>query len=574
MATQAQIDAALEERRRRQVAQAQAELDRRRSGTDFGDPVVKDGKFQVGGKATVDAIDIADPVLQHVEPAVTMATGAVGETVGNLAGGAQMLWEPARAAITGDFQNPLAAQQVRDYVSNAMTYQPRSEGGKRMLGNIAQFMQPVAEVVEAARLGDEVLDADLPLPDSVNMGLAASAEAIPEYLGAFLGARGMPAQKPMEVKFPTGMGDVKAARLIKTPKGMQKYPPAMKAHKQGWSDEVITVARSGSRSPGTQKKLQEMIQMAKRAKSDPVWGATNRPSQVLGDSVVARYRYLKDINQKAGQMIDRVAKDFLVGKQVDHAPAIQKFYQGVKDLGGRRVDGKLVFPRGSRLHGQAGNQKGLRVISDQIDAMGPAPDAYQLHILKQNIDDFVSYGKKPGSVSALSGKTETLLKSLRGEINAKLKGASNNYDTVNTMFSDTKDAITGLGEAVGKNLYGDSATIATGETMRRWIGRAQSRGPIIQAYEKADDIAAKYGARFDDVAEPQILMSNILDDFLTDPKMRATAKADFGGKTAQMIERSTLHNVATAADDAINRLRGVDDIRALKALEELVSAGQ
>ncbi len=533
-----------------------------RSG--YGKPVVEGGRFQVGGEVNT----LKEHLGGAVEPAAAMLTGMAGETVGNLAAGAAELFEPTRAMIAGEPTNRRIGLQTRDYVRDAMTYKPRTDQGKRVTGNMAQFMQPVAEAVEMARLGDEALEAGLP------MGVAAAAEGIPEYLGAFLASRGMPTQKVEPVKFPAGVRDVKAARFIKTSKGMEKYAPAQKAHKQGWSDEVIAVARTGAKSKGTRSKMLDMINMAKRGKSDPVWGASNRPSQVLGESVMERYSYLKGLNKQAGGMIDDVAKDFLAGKRIDHVPIINKFQKGIRELGGVYQDGKLVFPKGSRLHGQPANQKGLRVIMDQVDSMGPNPDAYRLHLLKQNIDDFVSYGKKPGSVSAMSGKTESLLKTLRKDINAKLKGASNNYDTVNTIFSDTRDAMNALGEAFGKNLYGDSAVMATGETMRRWIGRATTRGPIMNAFRKADDISAKYGGKFDDAAEPQILMSNILDDFLTDPGMRATAKADIGSRVQQVIERSTLHNVATGADDIINRMRGIDDMSALKSLEELVRAGQ
>jgi hypothetical protein len=562
----------------------------------YGEPVVKDGQFQVGGPVTVEAEEIAGGL---VEPAVSMATGALAYTPAQIGGGIQMALNP---------QDPMAGPSARDRIQQALTYAPRTESGKSVVAGLSDnpVTNFVAEIEEKIRLGDEALEAGWP------EWLAKNAEALPEFLGAGLAGFGLrpgaPAPqanlKGQKVVYPkpkggvkstpsgrveglaTNEGTIKAAIANKTgnPKAapfkidkagnLTKHPYYKTASRQGWPDEVIEVAKVGALNPANKSKLLEMIHITKRAKKDVIWGASNRPTQVVGDSVMARYAFLKKTNSMFGDQINKVARESLSGKHIDHAQLFGQFSDEIAQLGGTLNDkGKLVFPPGAKLAGQTGNQKGLAQVLSQIKALGPNPDAYALHGLKQFIDEFVSYGKKPGAKTAMSGAAERSLKALRAGINEKLQGVSSNYDIVNTGFADTKTALQHLGEAFGKNLYGPGAEKATGGRMRRWIGNADSRVPIMNAFKEADDIARKYGGDFTDAAEPQILIANALDDLLTTPLTRTSFKAE-GSKAVtgalESIDRSWLHHTGRAIDESVNKIMRVSDENAIKALEDLI----
>ncbi|NNE58080.1 MAG: hypothetical protein HKN36_08240 [Hellea sp.] len=542
---------------------------------DYGQPrQTPGGAFDVGGGTPIS--ELYPSAASMFERTLQQGTAMAAEPVAGIAGLSQAI-------------NPLApegagGQMVRD-VREALTYQPKTDQAQTDQAAFAEMVKPVADWIDKARLGDEALDAGMP------PAVAAIYESFPEMVTGMLTAAGLgaysnrlkslkPSSRGMtraEIKtsLTEGADDVRAARFMLDKKGqVVDYPLATQAHKQGWSDEVITFARSAGKNPATRKKALEMIDIAKRAKKDPVWGVKNRPQMVMGDSIMTRYQYLKDLNKNVGKQINSIAKESLGGKSIDHAGIFQGFYNDIAELGGTIKKGKLAFEPGSRLHGQTSNQRGLRIIQDQIKALGPTPDAYAMHKLKQNIDDFVQFGKAGRSKNPLTGQTENVLKSLRRNINEQLKGVSSNYDSVNTIFSDTKDAINALGDAFGKSLFGKYSVSATGQKMRRWISMAESRNPIIEAYELADDVALKYGASFSDDAAPQILLSNALDDVLTTPFSRHTFASQSGRQVQQALERSTLANVATWLDEGITHFRGVDDFKAMGALEKLVQSGQ
>jgi hypothetical protein len=587
----------------------------------YGEPVVKDGQYQVGGPATVKAEEIAGGA---VEPIMTMATGTAAYTPAQFSGAMQAASNP---------NDPMAGPKARDRFQKFFTYTPRTESGKEVLQGWADAMQLAGETeipftnteigdlpIVQGRGEDQLINASVDggavMQDGQyqvggpikNQYRARLAEATPEIFQAALAATGIPAARQIKPQLSapridpkTGMprpistygqkksallgqqDDVIAARhqidkrgraFNPEPKGkVVKYPPAAKAHKQGWSDDVITIARSAGREPETRSNVLEMLYITKRAKRNPNWGANHRPFEALGEPVMRRYEYLRNLNESIN--IDVVAKEYLSGGTINHNQIISKFQQEIARLGGVvNEKGQLIFPKGSRLHGQAGNQKALRIIRDQIDSLPENPSAYDMHLLKQNADDWIAWGKEPGSKDTITKLAENPLKSLRRDINTELKGLSSNYDSANQIFSDTKGALTELGNAFGKTLYGESAVKATGKRMRRWIGNAVSADPIADAYRLADDVARRYGANFTDAVEPQVLLANALDDFLTTPLSRTTAKGEWGRKGAEVMERSTIHNLATGFDKGLNKMRGINDDAAIQALEDLVRAGQ
>lgn len=148
----------------------------------YGDPIVKDGQYQVGGE--VPSFHFGrDVVVPNVEAAATLATGAAGDIAGNIVGGVQMY---------ADRDNPLAGPQARDFISDMLTYKPRSEGAKRLLQGYVDKLRPINEIIEKARLHEQAADAGLPV------WLQKNAAGIPEFLGAplaGLGYRRLPGQR-------------------------------------------------------------------------------------------------------------------------------------------------------------------------------------------------------------------------------------------------------------------------------------------------------------------------------------------------------------------------------------------
>jgi hypothetical protein len=145
-ATQQQIDPNI-------LAQAQA--------AGFQPPVADDGTS----------------VLSVVEPAVTLATGAIAEPIAGLAGIAQAV---------NPFAEPGAGARAVEATREFITVKPQSEEGQRGLEAVGEVLQPVADVLQTSEkfLGDETFKA------TSSPVLAAAATTIPTLLLELIGVAG------------------------------------------------------------------------------------------------------------------------------------------------------------------------------------------------------------------------------------------------------------------------------------------------------------------------------------------------------------------------------------------------
>ena len=156
---------------------------------DYGDPVQSGGQYQVGqqengggffpnysGMAALEAL--VSGIADQREALLATLSGTAAATVAPIVAAPQMVIEDVKGMVTGEPVNTMIGPQTRDRVTEAMTYQPQTLGGQRIMEGQAELMQPVGEVIESTRLGDEALDAGSP------EWLARQAEMLPEYLGA------------------------------------------------------------------------------------------------------------------------------------------------------------------------------------------------------------------------------------------------------------------------------------------------------------------------------------------------------------------------------------------------------
>jgi len=613
---QARAELARRELARREEQRAAPQVQQTQA---YGDPVVNEqGQYQVGSVIPGQTGNIREQVLGSVneraknweskiggmiEPVMSIGSGMVAQTVGQIGGGIAQVRDP---------NNPLSGPEARDRITNTMTYQPRSEHGQATMNVVGETMAPVGEAIESTRLGDEALEAGYP------EWIARLAEGTPEYAGALLslfGLRNAVPNKyaPMKTKAPPGykgdpnyrspldptkqpkvaasgrmepvmddMGQIKES-LLKgeaNPKAA-KYkidpitgsviddPLAKAALGQNWSDDVVSTTKLIAKDPPTRAKSIEMLRIARRGKKDPVWGVDNRPSDVLGASVMERYNALKKIQTTSGAQIDKVARASLKGN-VDATPAFNQFRATIEKMGGKLNDkGKLEFDVMSDVYGQAKNQKNLLPVIERVEAMGNNPSALALHNTKRWLYDFV-YNKNAGGKAGLTGPAEKAIKKLAADINEQLKGISTPYDKVNTAYSDAIGALDDMGSSLGKTLYGENADKAVGTTMRRVLGNPASRIPISNSVKNADKILKKYNITFKDDISSQALFANALDDYITTPTNRTTFLAKGGAKVAEALEKSKAANMRDVAGEVVNKVFGKSDEAALNALEDLL----
>jgi hypothetical protein len=576
----------------------------------YGAPVVKDGQYQVGGPVHDDPLGasfgeyVLNPIAAASEGVAAMGTGTAADIYSSYGGALQQVLDP---------NNPVAGTQSKARIQQGMTYQPRTPQGQG-------FMQGVSDVSES--VGDFVGDLEVPFTDTKikHFGQGERAltgtdqvggpiegelkarliEATPSLAQAALTATGLPRARTLpSTPQPKIVGNPRTGRIEPALSKMGEIKDALKqnkpnpkaalykldsagnvvddvvakaASKTGWNDNVIQITKTSAKNPANKAKAIAMVNEARRGIKDLKYGATNRPDGILGDSVMARFKVLKREMLSAGARLDDVAEKTLK-KPVKSSRVISRLDKKISKYGGViDEDGKLQFPPGSDLYDMPNNQSILRAASNQARTLGDNPTGYKLHRFKKWIDNHIS--ERGLEQKGATGDVQRFLGAWRKDINNLLRQASDDYKKVNQQYSDTKGALDALGDAFGdKRLYGPGADQATGQLMRRWISRTANRQVLVNAVRQADEVATKYGGKFADTMEEQVLMANALDDLVTkaNPLARSTFKADIVASKQGITDRL----MQSAADKVVvpvaEKFGYTDDpLKALDAIEDLL----
>jgi len=373
-------------------------------------------------------------------------------------------------------------------------------------------------------------------------------------------AKGEP-QKSLAKYIVDGSGKVKSDAL------------AAEAIKQGVDQGIVATIKGSTKVDKT--KMLKMLEIMRKTKENPKFAMKNRPSDVAGNSLIERVNHIKSVNKTAGSQLDDVAKS-LKGKQGNIEPALSGL---ADDLDGMGITldraGKPNFI-GSDIEGLAGPEKVIKDILIRMRRIkrGKTTDAHEMHRLKKYIDEQVTYGK---SGEGLKGKTENILKKLRKSVDDSLDKDFKEYNTANTTYSDTVDALDSLQDVAGKkmDLFGPNAEKATGTLLRRMMSNAQSRVTLVDAVDKLEAMSKKYGGQFADDISSQMLFADELDNFFG-----PTARTSLAGETAkgvkkgaEIAKRSSLDAAVELGASGVEKLRGINEENAIKSISELLKRG-
>lgn len=408
-------------------------------------------------------------------------------------------------------------------------------------------------------------------------GLAAplsAASAVPAARGAAKSVAqtitgNTPFKQEIKKIIETAGTESKAAKYMLDGAGkVRKDPAAKEAIKQGM-DEGIVAAIKGS-NPKDMEAMRKMLYVQKRSKRDRRFAAENRPTDVIGDSVVSRVKAVRDANREAGQRLDKVAKG-LRGNSVDTSPATSKFLGDLDSMGVQFNDEVGMSFKGSDIEGIDGAEKLIRRVFRRLSE--GEVDAYEAHRLKRFIDEQVSFGK---TADGLTGKTENILKSLRRNIDSELDSAFPAYNEVNTKYSDTITALDAFKSVAGKNFdpSAPNSEKLAGTLSRRLLSNAQSRIPLMNSLSDLQQVAQKYGTQFDDDIITQSMFADELSSlFGTNAGTSLRGEMD---KTADRAVDAVTGNItipgaaALAGKAGWRAVRGVNEENAMKAIEKLL----
>jgi hypothetical protein len=537
-----------------------------------------------------------DTLMGVAETGGAMITAALPGMGGQVRGA---LFQLAEEIESGKFGTADAAQRIKqaaEQLGAEYTYQPRTEQGQQMTQAAGEFagryLAPLTGMVGQ------------PIPN-VGPIIPATAAVAPAVRRGAEGV-GQMARRAGDVAAETGLGQVvgdvaaavkargvvkdagavrlvrdqpynmaNAEVLIQGPKGAERIVPdtlAAAATKQGWKPGVVAAIKAGSdldRLKGIQ-----MINRYKAGQVDEFKRATMRPSDIIGNTIDSRIKFLVDIKDASGKEIKRIADTDLKQQPVAYEPAMTKFETSLNDIGvtlNRNNEGNLVAVlRGSDIEGDRAAQALLNRILARFDNTD-VPDAYKVHLAKRFIDTQVQYGKS--KANPLTKQAERVVKGLRRDLNTALGEAFPAYKAANERYSDSIGALGDLQKGVGTSidLDGDNVASALGTASRKLTSNYATRVNLMDALELLDQVAKKHGMKINDSVINQVIMANEIDRMFG-----ATADTSLKG-IMQQVERGVdiarsdaLTAALTIAKEGSNKFRGINEANALKAIEELL----
>lgn len=409
--------------------------------------------------------------------------------------------------------------------------------------------------------------------------LATIGETSPEILGAAIPITKMAKSRSalktkIAEQIKAGSTDKKLATyMVDGANKVKTDKIAQETIKQGFDQGVVAAVKGASKAD--KAKLSKMVDTMKKGKENALYAVDNRPSDIAGDSLLDRVKFIKTINRSSGKEIDRISKT-LKGKQVDFQQPINNFTDNLDEMGIRIGPDLNPIFRGSDIEGLPGPEAAIKHIVKRLSSgeRGVAPDAYELHRMKRFIDEVVTYGKEG---EGLSGKTERVLKNLRRDLDTALDNNFPEYNAANTAYAETVGALDSLQDVAGKkmDLFGPNADKAVGTLLRRMMSNAQSRVNLTDAVNDLQVLSTKYGANFVDDVKTQMLFADELDSVFG-----PVAKTSLAGETAKGFRKaaSTVTGQRTAAGVALDvaeagveKLRGVNEEAAFKSITELLT---
>ena len=569
----------------------------------FGDVPDVDGLIKDEALQAEEGRSIGETALGAGEAALTLGTGAIGGTLGLIGGTFQGLIDEIRS---GEFGSNEAANRIEQRANELManlTYAPRTETGQKIVGAIGEAGEALAPLAGLAA----------PLQQAGQLGRAAAAgkgaaitKAVEPIKDA--GVAVFEYQSPVKQRIgrliEQGSSDVETARFkVDTPSAIE--PPkskllqaldaggpkiakdkiAISAINQGFDEGVIASIKGAA--PADRQSMAKMLNIFEKGKKDALFKTKNRPTDVIGKRVVDTFDAVKKANKKAGSDIDSAAKS-LKGLSVDARPAGDKFMAAIDDMGIKvGGDGKLDF-KGSDVENLPAIERIYSTVFNRMS--GPeVPDAYKLHQMKRFLDTQISYGK---GGEGLVGKSESVLKDLRRNIDGILDSNFKEYDRANSAYADTITALNDIQAVAGKkiDLSGENANKALGTLMRRILGESQGRVNVIEAAEGLERTAKKYPSQISIEGSKRVSRAPDIGQLVLfadelDSRFGPAARGGLQGQVEKVANRgrniAQSESATLAASDAIigsaargiDKIKGMTDEKAIKAMRELLKQG-
>ena len=349
---------------------------------------------------------------------------------------------------------------------------------------------------------------------------------------------------------------------------------AKEAVRQGFSQKRIDLFNT--LGPLDKAKAREMLNIANRSRTSERYAAGNRTTDVVGDSLVSRYNFIKGKKNDAGKRINKVVRK-LSNEPVNYDNAVNSLLDELADFDVKinYSDGGINFDFSNSVLSESPVASNLLNNALKRISSEGGQNVRSGHMLKKYLDTELS---KPSTTEGLPGNVNAILGNFRRRVNNSIKKEYKEYRKVNDQYADTKGVLDDLQKAVGKSIDLESNTSgkAAGQAFRRVLSNAQSRQIQIDTIAKMDNVAAKYGANFKDSVFDQIIVADELEKMFN-----LAPRTSLAGQTQSAVGQSIIDSAispelmgqraaASMFNKASNTVRGINDDAAIKAIGDLL----
>lgn len=497
-------------------------------------PEIKQNQVQEAGVIDGALDSLSTPpnplmtMLGSAENVASLAASGLLEPIAGLAGlGAEGL-----QALGVDV--PSGANVVESVRSAA--YQPKTEAGQRIQQGVGQSLQEVSDAIReniteplgVNDLGKRTLDATgSPLAATVvETTISSLPELLPTgYFGSKLLKRSKQAKKVIADQIKSGNPNIDTVTKALNDRGdivtNKSAKRALDVIKKDVGNEkaVQLVSVAENMNNASKSQINKMLDVIEKGRKEPLWAQTNRPSDILGDSVANRAKAIARVNENAAKEIGNIAKTKLKGKQANIQQPVNNFFNDLEELGVRVVADesgrvKLNFSDSQFVGGGADKIERLAnfVKNGQVDGL-------QGHRIKQFARELVDFGK--GTDSAVSARSQNIIKRLASGINQELSNISPDYQRANQKFAKTIELKEGFDKLAGKDIdiFSDISSKSLGGKARRLVSNAESRVQIEQLINNADNVLKnEFKIRFkDDIPSLNHMVTQLENLFKIEP---------------------------------------------------------
>ena len=524
------------------------------------------------------------------ETALTLGTGAVGGMLGMPYGAIEGLMQSIN---TGQFGTPQGVDIVEQQAlkrAGGMTYQPRTQAGQEYAQKAIEALAPLSALppmapeagalmaatrqagqmgraIPGARTAEKAITPLLEYTKPVTKQAVQTLQRLSETI-----TPNTEYKKLIADQLAAGKTDNRLAQYMLVGTKAKKDPLYNQAIKQGFDEGVIAAIKGAS--PEDKAAMRRMVATMQRGRENALFAVKNRPTDIVGKTLLERFKQVRNVNNEAATRLDRVAKS-LKGRPADFSGPINNFIQNLDDMGISIGDDLKPVFAGSDIEGLQGPQNIITNIVKRLSSGEPGdmPDAYDMHRLKRFIDENVTYGTEG---EGLKGRAQSVLKQLRRDVDNVLDENFKRYNEVNTTYSDTISAMDSLQGVAGAkmDLTGPNADKAVGTLLRRLMSNAQSRVNLVDAINEISSTAQKYGGKFKGNIDVQMLLADELDSVFG-----PVAKSSLAGETAKAVRRGselatgrrTAYGAgAEALATGAEKLQGINEKNAFEVLNKIL----